>query len=253
MRAWHISIIGLIFFGGFVAYNLTILPNKKLPFEKALLTFRFDDGYKSQLIAIDALGEKNLKATLYCITGSIGKPGYIDWDELQAIAKKGFEIGSHTHTHSIFSLISEEKLEKELSLSKENFKRHNIIATSFAWPYGFSFFENKTIIKRYYNNALHYPWLGRFRLNGKNEERFSLLGSVPLNAEDFETFLNIAIRKKMWIIACFHQIGEKNERYIISQKDFLQIVDAAVTMKQKGLLEIVTVSEGVQYLEERVR
>ncbi|MCX7678304.1 MAG: polysaccharide deacetylase family protein [Spirochaetes bacterium] len=250
MRTKVAILFGVMIFTSIFVYWVVCGSNQKIYFQKALLTFRFDDCYASQRFAFTVLDKNQMKASIYCITGFVGAVGYLNWNELQTISKRGFEIGSHTHTHSLYHLLLKDHFENEMQKSLETLKKHNIIATSFAWPYGFSMLGSEMIVKRYFDSAQGYPWIGRFRLNGKNANKFSLIASVPSNAEEFETFLNIAIKKRAWLIVCFHKIGEKNERFTISYNDFMRIVEIALKMKRKGLIDIVTSSEGIQRLDQ---
>ncbi len=230
-------------------YLLSVMLNPKLPFEKAMLSFRFDDAYDSQREAISHLEEHGLKVSIYCITDFAGTPGYLNWDEIRKLANDGHEIGSHSVTHGILAMLLPGRFEYELEKSKHMLFENTIRATSFAWPYGLKNPAALPRVKAYYNNSIDYPWCSRFRLNGRNTDPHSLMCSVPINSEEFESFLKIAIRKKMWLVTCFHRIGGNHGRFTISIEEFKKMVHCALGMKKKGDVDIVTISEGARFLK----
>ncbi|MDD4028902.1 MAG: polysaccharide deacetylase family protein [Caldisericia bacterium] len=68
-----------------------------LPDKSILLTF--DDGCKGVFThALPLLKRYNAKATLFIINSTIGIPGYLTWEELDAIMESGlFTLGSHSY------------------------------------------------------------------------------------------------------------------------------------------------------------
>jgi peptidoglycan/xylan/chitin deacetylase (PgdA/CDA1 family) len=88
---------------GFKAITLEQLFNAyvlgaKLPLHPVVLTF--DDGYTSFYTnALPLLKKHGYSGTLFVITGSVGKPGFVTWDQVKESAKAGMEIGAHTVNH----------------------------------------------------------------------------------------------------------------------------------------------------------
>ncbi len=214
-----------------------------------MLSFRFDDAYASQLDATRILENKGMHASIYCITGFVGTTGYMSWEDIRMLADKGHEIGSHTVTHPACGMLCPTKLIQELHDSKATLEKHTILVASFAWPYGFSPLCGDRIAQKYYTNAVDYPWLRRFRLNGRTGDRYSLVTSEPKSAEECIAYLSVAVRKKLWLIACFHRIENSVNRFSLSIDEFEKIVQYASQMRQKGLVEVVTVSEGAKRLQ----
>ena len=89
----------------------------QLPEKPIILTF--DDGYESnykELLPI--LEERGLKATIFMVTNDIGKDGYLSWQQLKDMEKRGIEIGSHTANHLPLTGMSLEEAREEVKLSK---------------------------------------------------------------------------------------------------------------------------------------
>lgn len=88
-----------------------------LPEKPIILTF--DDGYQNNYDnMLPILEEFSMKATVYVVTNDIGKEGYLTYDELFDMQKRGVELGSHTANHLPLTTLSAEKQESEIKLSK---------------------------------------------------------------------------------------------------------------------------------------
>lgn len=98
----------------------------------------FDDGSESDLLAAaPALKEKGFNATFYIVTGSLGRPGYLKPSQLRELSDAGFEIGSHSVTHSRLTGLPPERLRMELIESKKNLEE--VVSRPvdhFSCPYG---------------------------------------------------------------------------------------------------------------------
>lgn len=91
--------------------------NSKIPEKSVLITF--DDGYEDNYTnAYPVLKELGLKATVFMISGNIGTDLYMTKEQLIEIDKNGFDVQSHTVTHSRLSELSYTKQVKELKDSK---------------------------------------------------------------------------------------------------------------------------------------
>ena len=90
---------------------------QQLPEKPIILTF--DDGYEDNWrVVLPMLEERRMKAVFYMVTNSIGQPGYLTWDNLFDMERRGMEIGSHTANHLPLTTLSPEKQREELRLSK---------------------------------------------------------------------------------------------------------------------------------------
>jgi peptidoglycan/xylan/chitin deacetylase (PgdA/CDA1 family) len=79
----------------------------------------FDDGHQSDLLeAAPELARRNLHAIFFVIWSYIGRPGYMTRDQVLALQKQGFEIGSHGLTHVRLTQISVAEAANELRESK---------------------------------------------------------------------------------------------------------------------------------------
>lgn len=99
----------------------------------------FDDGRISQWqLAKPVLDELNFKATFFIFTNAPDRnANYFTWDEIRALDKAGYEIGSHTRLHQYLTKQDNVHLESELAGSQADFKKqlgHPVAAI--AYPFG---------------------------------------------------------------------------------------------------------------------
>ena len=90
---------------------------QELPEKPIILSF--DDGYEDNYrVILPMLEERGMKAVFYVVTNDIGLPGYMTWDNLFDMERRGMEIGSHTANHIPLTELPPEKQRDELRLSK---------------------------------------------------------------------------------------------------------------------------------------
>ena len=87
-----------------------------LPAHPVLLTF--DDGYTDNYtVALPILQRFGFTATFFIISGKVGKPDYMSWDQIVSLDRQGMDIGSHTVDHRDLAILSEAALQGELASS----------------------------------------------------------------------------------------------------------------------------------------
>ncbi len=90
---------------------------QELPEKPVILTF--DDGYVDNYTTLlPLLEERGMKATVYMVTNSIGRKGYLSWNQLREMQERGIELGSHTANHQPLTSLDREKQAEEMKLSK---------------------------------------------------------------------------------------------------------------------------------------
>lgn len=90
---------------------------QELPEKPVIVTF--DDGYSDNYTeALPILEKRGMKATLFMVTNDIGLPGYLSWDQLFDMEKRGIELGSHTANHLPLTNMTLDEARDELQKSK---------------------------------------------------------------------------------------------------------------------------------------
>ena len=124
---------------GFSSLVVADLAQPTVNFPQKSVAITFDDGDLSNYdYAFPLLSGADLKGTFFITTDFVGKEGYVQWSHLREMQKGGMEIGSHTVTHPIPSLLSTEQFVFELQESKKTLEDElGVEVKSFSLPTGF--------------------------------------------------------------------------------------------------------------------
>ena len=100
------------------------------------MSLTFDDGRASQEVARGILADHGLAATFYVNSGLVGGPGYLSWEQVDALASAGHEIGGHTVSHPHLAEVPADKARREIGADREALLGRGYAVTTFAYPYG---------------------------------------------------------------------------------------------------------------------
>lgn len=88
--------------------------------ESRSVVITFDDGCETDLTeAAPLLEEVKMNATFYVVSGHVGRRGFMSKSQVRELAGRGFEVGSHSVTHSLLSDLPPERVRAELADSKD--------------------------------------------------------------------------------------------------------------------------------------
>jgi len=126
--------------------TLVQVMDKGGPLPARPIVITFDDGnldvYQNAFPVMNRLG---YTGTVYIVTKSLNDPRYMGLDVLKELIQAGWEVGSHTHTHSDLTK-SEEGLKAELYQSRKDLEDAlGVPVTSISYPFGIS---NDYILKK---------------------------------------------------------------------------------------------------------
>jgi len=116
----------------------TLLSGAKLPDKPFVITL--DDGYRdSYSAAYPILKARGLKAVNFVITGFVGGPNYLTWDQINEMTSSGvFTFESHTVNHTALTSVAPQRISQELSDSKNVLQSHvGYLINWIAYPYGY--------------------------------------------------------------------------------------------------------------------
>ncbi len=121
------------------------------PFPPRAVAITFDDGFASLVdVALPVLRRYSLKATVYVITGMVGRrtrwtdrgvplPSLpvMSWQQIEDAQRSGVEIGAHSITHGFLTQYSDAQLEDESEAPRALLQeRLGTPVSAFAYPQG---------------------------------------------------------------------------------------------------------------------
>lgn len=152
----HIFVVGILGNSSGTAYFDDFAVQNVAP-QQAAVTIMFDDGNTSDYtIAKPALAQYYMPASTAIITGQVGIPGRMNWNQIRELSQAGWEIMSHTVSHVDLTTLSASQLETELSASKSALTSQWYTIKNLALPYGT---YNGTVVaaaSRYYSSIRPY-------------------------------------------------------------------------------------------------
>lgn len=178
-----------------------------------LLNLSFDDGADSDYkIVMPILEGLNFKATFFITTGYIGKSGYMDWEQVKVLKKRGFDVQSHTHSHPLLGTLNKEKIKEELKTSKEIIEdKLGVEVRAVSLPGG-SF--NKAVLETAFNYGYKYVFDSIPGLNGLGANVYNRLlitqRTSSVNFKKIISFDQFYIKKERFI----YQIRNAMKRII---------------------------------------
>ncbi len=124
-----------------------------------------------------------LPGVVYVSTGWVGKPGFLTWEQLQQLQRRGWEIGSSTVNHALATEFSPSELEYELEQGKLDLAAHGIQAVSFASSFGDYNYRTLAAIARKFqsNQSMGHPKpsLSTRKQDQPDATRFAKLAPSP--------------------------------------------------------------------------
>ena len=153
------------------AYSLSSAPtvsngeiNRTVNNNNKEVILNFDDGYKTQYTnAKPILDKYGYKATFYIICNYVEKGegvvrpnARMNWENIIALYKEGYDIGSHSMNHKDLSQLSKKMVNFEVGESKQCLLDHGINnISSFAYPFNGASSEASVIdvVTKYYDIA----------------------------------------------------------------------------------------------------
>lgn len=101
------------------------------------IVLTFDDGYSDLYeYLFPIIKTKQIPVTIFLITGLVGVPGYLNWEQVLEMDESGLVyFGNHTWSHAFIN--ERESYKKELEISERQLWGKNLNPLHvFAYPYG---------------------------------------------------------------------------------------------------------------------
>ncbi len=208
----------------------------------AAVTFMFDDGEASTLVAKEILDEKGFLASAPIPSAYVGAEGYMTKEEIQGLYDDGWEIMGHGINHDDLTQFDASGLRRELRQPVNYFRRQlGIEIKNVAYPYGAYNGEVSYQTSRYYKSGRAYE----IGLNGAGSWPYDVkVKSLEENTTAAEVggWISQAQAENMWVVLVGHKISETgDDKYFVTPTQFGEIVEA---VSSSGA-QVVTYDQGL--------
>ena len=143
----------------------------KLPERSVVLTF--DDGYVSHFeLVVPLLLRYKFSGIFFVPVELVGRPGYMNWEQLRKLVFLGMEVGSHGMAHQALTSLSPKQLDNELATSKRILEqRLGLPVRAIAAPGGF---WNHAVAEAVKHAGYEAAWVSTVGTNGKETNSLAL-------------------------------------------------------------------------------
>ncbi|MDE2222894.1 MAG: polysaccharide deacetylase family protein [Candidatus Omnitrophica bacterium] len=119
-------------------------------FSHNTVVIEFDDGYENNYTrAFPILKKYGFPATIFLVSGWVGKKGMLTWDEVKEMEKSNITMGAHTQHHPYLPRLSLAQAQSEIAGSKKIIEQHlGHPVDYFCYPVGGFTEEIKRMVQR---------------------------------------------------------------------------------------------------------
>ena len=225
--------IYIISVNGACDFNVQYIGYRPNPLHKGIVSFTFDDGYKSAADGIKALAERGATGTLY-VMGEMGGSTFLTTSELQNLVQLyGADVEAHGTTE-YQNLTDDELVEHWTSIKKYLIENGLSNGDHLAYPGGMHPTRAYNLAKRYFQSCRtirscipveSYPPYDSHAMRA-----VSSVSQNSVTPAKVKRFIDQAIASKSWLILVFHKIddGTDTTSMSCSMEAFKEIVDYAV-------------------------
>ena len=220
---------------GAVDWNLQYIGLRPKKLKKGIVTFTFDDGYKSQYTGLKLLAEKGITGTLFHIKEATetGYPDYLTVGDLQKLVNY-YNADIEVHGDPSYDQWNETDLANHWKNSQEWLKANGLgEGKHMAYPNGI-FPENVVQLAKAYFDSCRtiipfvpletYPPADRYRIRA-----VSGVGAGGVTVDTVKTYIDKAMEDRAWLILVFHKIGSGGtDSMWCTENDLTAIADYAI-------------------------
>lgn len=222
-------------------------------YEKPKLMFNFDDSSLSMFQnAFPYMEEKGIKGTLYVCYDHVVEngagPSYMNEEQHEILYQAGWDIGNHSTTHGDIYSMTEEQIEWEYKTNRDYLVgkgwlsggilsappngRNNYVTNKVLYNLGYKFVRGN---KTHYIDGITPDSIMQFHT-------FEIKSDIPL--ETTLKRIDAAIERGSSISIFTHHVVESDPDLFSTTFDYFKaVVDYAVSLRDSGKIDIVTMTE----------
>lgn len=191
------------------------------PENQKVICMVFDDGWASQLEATPILDSFGFKATFAIVTSYVGRTYYMTWNQIDTLAKNGYDIESHSCDHLSLNRLNNESLYYQVAESQQILRSKGYSANIFVYPFGDGS-DNSTV-----RNTVSQCYLvaratnkGTFNISSVDNYAVDAFGITnTTSTQQFESYLN-STKGAVCTILYYHRIGDGSVNTMVTKEQF---------------------------------
>lgn len=234
---------------GTADWNLQYVGLRPRVLNKGIVSFTFDDGYKSQYTGIKILAEKGITGTIYHIKEATdtGSDAVLSVEDLQNLVNHyGADI--EVHGDPSYDQWAETDLKEHWEASQKWLKENGLgDGKHMAYPNGMYPDRVVQMARAYFDSCRtitpfipveSYPPADRYRIRA-----VSGIGGNGATVDTVKSHIDKAVEGGAWLILVFHKIGDGTDSMWCSEADLRAIADYAIA-SGAHLMNVAEVFDG---------
>jgi peptidoglycan/xylan/chitin deacetylase (PgdA/CDA1 family) len=210
---------------------------------RGVVTFAFDDGTLDHYTTAYPLFENyDASATTFIITNrsTFENETLLTWSQIHELSAAGWDVQSHSVSHSFLTTLSEDAVLFELAHSKKVLEAQGFVVNAFAPPYGDMDESVHQQILRHY--AIVRP--SEYGFNNRSVIDFTRIKSIWIvntsSIDELTSFVDEAYEHDYWLVFMIHLVKEDLSKEYTIHPDTL---DALLSYVREKNMPIQTIAE----------
>ena len=156
---------------------------------------------------------------------------------ISVLGKRGWEIGSHSHTHPDMTKLSDEDSAQDIDLSIRTLESQGFKVRSYASPFGE---YDERVLRLVKTRFLYHrkAWGGLAENPEKNHYEIPAVElKQPMTFDDVKPLIDRAVKEKKWLVFLLHAVVETNpQEFQFSAAELEKIADYVNNLKIKVIV-----------------
>ncbi len=197
--------------------------------------FILDDGYKLDLTLIKPIfDEKGIIGNTALISDRVGTGAYMTASEAQGLVDSGWEIASHSKTHTHLTSLSDEELVQELKGSRDALRNMGFDVNAFVTPFSDNDARTRSAIRKYFDHSFSRMSAApnAIPVNMHDLKRTNMGDDVSRPFSYYKEYIDRGIKENSLMIICLHsnQFGSEEQKEVLKQTiDYLKSNNVDIT------------------------
>jgi len=201
---------------------VTWLRHRRRRSGQTVVSLTFDDGWACQFrYARPILNSFGMRATFFVNSNLVGGADRMTWEDLEALAADGHEIGGHTLDHPDLTSLEQDEARRQVCEDRDVLVARGLSARSFAYPGGAYDAALTAIVRECGYESARAAW-GLRNLDQPHRDRRPLTESMPprdayailtpcclrstTTVATLRRYVETAERKQGWVPLVFHRV-----------------------------------------------